>query len=222
MCRDSTSDRILATAGPIFAVKGYQAATIREICKSAGVNVAAVNYYFGDKQHLYLETVKLARRTRAEQVPMPDWSAGTPPQVKLRDYIHTLAHRMLGMQQAPWQVRLMMREIQQPTAACRELVHDYFRPLFNTLLAIVGEVLPPDTPIHVLQQIGFSIIGQCVHYRFAGQVVAFMVGEEQLTSHFRVEQLADHVTRFSLAALGLAPAMGAANETPETISRFTE
>ena len=61
---DSTRDRILLEAGPIFAAKGFRATTIREICEQANVNVASINYYFGDKQQLYQQTVVLAREMR--------------------------------------------------------------------------------------------------------------------------------------------------------------
>ena len=44
--------RILSAAGREFAEKGFEAATIRDICTLASVNVAAVNYYFGDKHRL--------------------------------------------------------------------------------------------------------------------------------------------------------------------------
>ncbi|MGI9178337.1 MAG: TetR/AcrR family transcriptional regulator [Pirellulales bacterium] len=44
--------RILSAAGQEFAEHGYEAATVRDICTAAGVNVAAVNYYFGDKRRL--------------------------------------------------------------------------------------------------------------------------------------------------------------------------
>ncbi len=71
MAHDDTRSRLLAAAGPVFADKGYQAATIRDICLAAGVNVASVNYYFGDKATLYLETVKLRGKCEPTGFPCP-------------------------------------------------------------------------------------------------------------------------------------------------------
>ena len=71
MPRDDTRQRILAAAGPIFATEGYERATVRDICDAAGVNLASVNYYFGEKERLYIESVKEAHRMRADQVPRP-------------------------------------------------------------------------------------------------------------------------------------------------------
>jgi len=62
MSEDDARTRILNVAGPIFAEKGFQATTIREICGQANVNVAAVNYHFGDKERLYTEAVKRAHQ----------------------------------------------------------------------------------------------------------------------------------------------------------------
>ena len=95
MTTDSTRKRILDAAGPIFAENGYQASTVRDICDQADVNLAAVNYYFGDKERLYLETVKLARQNRAEEAPLPDWGEDTPTETKLRDFVRTMTTRML-------------------------------------------------------------------------------------------------------------------------------
>lgn len=201
MSVDDTRTRILRAAGPVFAKKGFRQATVRDICQLAGVNVAAVNYYFGDKERLYIESVKLAHQMRIQQVPLPDWPRGTAPEQKIREFIRNLVTRMVGLEQAPWQARLMLREVLQPTAACKALVDDYFRPHFDRLLVILDELLPADTPAHRRRQIGFSIVGQCVYYRMAGDIVSMIVPEDELAEHYSVSRLADHIADFSLAAL---------------------
>jgi TetR/AcrR family transcriptional regulator, regulator of cefoperazone and chloramphenicol sensitivity len=197
-------ERILSAAGQEFAERGYEAATVRDICLAAGVNLAAVNYYFGDKQRLYVESVKHAHEQRAGQVPLPEWSAGTPPQRKLRDFVGNLLERMLGFGQPPWQVRLMMREVLHPTDACRELVEDYVRPRFTLLVSILDELVDGRLSQTELRRVALSIIGQCFLYRAAGDVVAMLVPREELESHHSLAPLADHVTSYALAALGEA------------------
>src|SRR6267154_1886804 len=63
---DPTREKLLTVAGRVFAARGYQATTVREICSAAGANVAAVNYHFGDKFGLYTEV--LQQSVRAAQV----------------------------------------------------------------------------------------------------------------------------------------------------------
>ncbi len=208
MSRDDVRERILLAAGPVFAEKGYHAATVRQICHEAGVNVAAVNYYFGDKERLYIKAVKRAHHPEDEPEDLIEWPPGTPPQTKLRDYIKAMLTRMLG-ERAPWQRQLMLREMLQPTVACRELVRVHIRARFGQLLSILDEILPPGTPEHKRQQIGFSVIGQGLHYHVANEVVTLLVGQEQREAHYRMDQLADHIAEFTLAALGLEPALSA-------------
>ena len=199
---DDTRSRILNTAGPVFANKGFQRATVREICRAANVNLASVNYHFGDKQRLYIETVKQAQRKRFEQVPQPEWTPETPAAEKLRGFIVALITRMIGVEEAPWQTQLMMREILQPTKACQELVHDYFRPQFNVLLGILDEMLPPEAPASRRHQLAFSIVGQCLYYRVADSVVGMLVENQERARHYSALQLGEHITQFTLAALG--------------------
>jgi TetR/AcrR family transcriptional regulator len=45
--------RILAAAEELFAVRGYHGATTREIASTAGMNLAMIHYYFGNKEGLY-------------------------------------------------------------------------------------------------------------------------------------------------------------------------
>ena len=204
---DDPRDRLLSAAGREFAEHGYEAATVRDICLAAGVNVAAVNYYFGDKKRLYIESVKHAHELRVKQVPLPEWSADRPAADKLHDFIDNLLERMLGFGQPPWQVRLMMREVLHPTDACRELVEDYIRPHFSLLVSILDGLAAGRLPQAELRRVALSIIGQCFLYRAAGDVVGMLVPADELTSHHALGPLADHVTRYALAALGAGPAL---------------
>lgn len=54
MEKDETSkQKILMTATKLFANKGFDAVSVREICKEAKVNLCLISYYFGGKQELY-------------------------------------------------------------------------------------------------------------------------------------------------------------------------
>ena len=199
---DSTKKRILLAAGPIFARKGFRATTIREISDAAEVNLASVNYYFGDKQQLYLETVIHARQMRVDQVPTPQWDKETSAEKRLHGYVTTILNRLVALQSAPWQVHLLMREILQPTEACRKLVHEYFRPFLQVLMQLIDEIAQCKLSDEKRMQMAFSIIGQCMFYRFAGDFAAMMIESEQLSSDgFDIEHLASHITEFSLGAM---------------------
>lgn len=200
---DETRGRVLAAAGPIFAEKGFDAATVREICDAASVNVASINYHFGDKKSLYLETVQLAHQLRVKQVPHPIVAADAPIELKLRKFVTTLLSRMIGVNAQPWQSRLMMREVIHPTEACRPMVEDYFRPQLEQLEGILSEALPAELPAHRLRHYAFSVIGQCLFYRVSQEVVELLTGPDE-RRHYRVEILADHITNFTLLAIGVS------------------
>ena len=151
-------------------------------------------------QNLYLETVREARNMRAERYPFPAMAGETSAEEKLYDFVSALLRRLTALQAAPWQVKLLMRELMDPTDACRMLVKDYFRPMFDALLAVVDELVDEPLEPHERLKSGFSIIGQCLHYRYAGEVVNLMVPDDQRPA-FEVDQIADHITRFCLCGL---------------------
>ena len=53
-----TVRKILECAERLFAIKGYDAASIREITNEAGVNLASIHYHFGSKEKLLEEKKK--------------------------------------------------------------------------------------------------------------------------------------------------------------------
>ena len=197
---EATREKLLDAAGAIFAEQGFKSATVRQICKAAGMNVAAVNYYFGDKERLYHDAVREAHRRLSDQFPLPAWPQDASAEVRLHGFIHTMLTRMIGGKSTPWEQRLMLREVLHPTAALRDLDEEYFRPHFEMLLSILRELLPDSVTIEQLRKIGFSIVGQCLYYRIAGDVVDMMTPVNE-RDQFSVEALAEHITSFTLASL---------------------
>jgi AcrR family transcriptional regulator len=50
-----TKEKIMNAARVLFANQGYEGTSVREIAKTAEVNVASVNYYFSSKEKLFQE-----------------------------------------------------------------------------------------------------------------------------------------------------------------------
>jgi len=201
--------RIIQAAGPIFAQKGFDGTTIREIYRKAGVNVAAVNYHFGGKAELYRETVTAAHPVKFTQKPAQfSWPPGTPPQQKLRDFIRTMLERVLQIDPNSWQEELLLREVLNPTPVCHAMIRRHFQTGMEVLGGICRELLPKGVPEEVLLRTMLSIVAQCVYYRTARKVLQLVLGPQQFQRIAELEAVVEHITRFSLAALGHAPPVG--------------
>jgi AcrR family transcriptional regulator len=201
MLDSDTRQRVLEAAGAIFAQKGLQATSVRDICKAAGANVSAVNYHFRSKEQLYLEAVRHAYRSVAERAPLPqNWPPETPPRQRLYEFVRALLNRVFSPPSLSWHLFLMMREVTAPTEACQELVRDFIRPMFDTLQGILGGLVP--ATLSPLQRglLAASIAGQCLHYHYGRRILPLLLGEQEFQA-LTLERLAEHITSFSLAAL---------------------
>jgi AcrR family transcriptional regulator len=197
---DRTRERILEAAGQLFADRGFEGTTVRDICQAAGANVAAVNYYFGDKERLYVEAVVRAHKWRLDQAQLPDWDEHTTPRQKLADFIETFFRRVLGGPDDTWRTKIVMREIMNPTAACAEIAHSNIRPQFEILQSILRELLPTNTSDEELHLTAFSIVGQCLFYHVANPIIRNLVDESEHAT-YDVDKLSAHVTKFTLGAI---------------------
>ena len=92
---EKTRDRLLIAACKIFAEKGFQDATIAEICAQAKTNIASVNYHFRDKESLYLEAWRFTFNRELLLYP-PDHGlvADASPEQKLAGRIKSLLNRL--------------------------------------------------------------------------------------------------------------------------------
>jgi len=209
---DEPRQRLLEAAGEIFSERGFEGATVRQICQRAAVNLAAVSYYFRDKEHLYMATVKEAACAMPLQLRDRPWPTDLPASDKLRLFIRTMLAHLMDKNKPAWHTRIMMRELAHPTQACTDWVRDYIAPTAAVLNEILAELLPTDLPRWKRFMVAFSIVGQCLYYLQNRPVAKLLVGDDDY-HWFDEERIADHIAQFSLAALGVAkPQMAVVEE----------
>ena len=197
---ERTRSRLLARAAELFADRGFDGVTVREICRAAGANVAAVNYHFGDKRALYGEVVAVAiramREAGAAAMQAPE---GARAEERLRVYVRAFLERLTSREQGAWIHRLMTRELEAPTPALDRVVEEVLRPRIAYLASLVAQLLGcPASDARVGRAVA-SIQGQCLLYRNHA-VVTRLLPRWQPTPE-RLDALADHIARFSLAGI---------------------
>ena len=210
VAQDPTKSRLLEGAGKEFAEKGFELARVRAICDRAGANLAAINYHFGDKEHLYVEVLREAHRCGMNPGELRI-DPGLSPAERLRTFIHHFLGRVLSMNQPEdWQHRLMLREMLSPTPFSEVLVREAIRPRFELIRGLMREICP-QADDRRLNALVFSVIGQCLHYKMARRVTERLIGDEGYRA-LDLDYLTDHITAFCLAALGMGPTLNQAGE----------
>lgn len=198
---EKTRQRLLEAAGEVFAEQGFRNATVREICRRAGANVAAVNYHFGDKEHLYLAVMRYAHGQSFAKYPSDlGLPPGAPPEDRVRSFVKAFLLRVLDIGKSSWAGRLMSKELAEPTAALDFIVSEQIRPNFMFLGGALRELMGPGVEDAVVRRCAASIVGQCLFYHFGRPVLERLNGTKISVEH--VDELTEHITAFSLAAVG--------------------
>lgn len=198
---DATRARLLDAAGEVFAEHGFQAATVREICARAGANIAAVNYHFRDKMGLYDAVLRESLCVAAHENVRQIAEQSASPEQALQLLITGMLRRMSQVsQRGAWHVRIMAHEMAQPTAGLDRVIEQVIGPNYGIMRQILAGIigLPPDHDTTRL--CAHSVIGQVVHYAHARPVIARLWPELRMSGD-RIDEIALHITAFSLAAL---------------------
>ena len=199
--QDPTRQRILQAALLIFAERGFKAATVRDICAQAGVNVASVNYYFRSKEALYREALTQAFQEAERKYPQVAFAdTRLPPAERLRLFIRTLLLRLLDDGQLGIHARLMAKEIADPTGALDFIIDTVMQPRFQMLRDIVRQLAGPHWAQADIDRFIHNIIGQCLVYRHSRSMVERM-SPDIIASPTAIDRTADMIHQFSLAAL---------------------
>ncbi len=198
-----TKERLLEAAAQVFGTQGFRRATVREICRLAEANLAAVNYHFRNKAGLYQAVLEEMHLRALEKYPVESRAEASAAE-RLQRLVEHLIFKLFDEDMSDCRFRLMAWEMIEPTPALDALVAKIIRPLALQLQAVVQELLGPKATAEQVRLCQLSILGQCVYHRWAQAVISRLFPEQGYTPA-DLRRIAAHITRFSLQALrGLA------------------
>lgn len=182
-----TREQILEAAWDLFAERGFEAVSVRDVTKAADVNLASVSYHFGGKDGLIQETVKRCLNPLYHYgIKLLDDAIvkhGGISKIPLREVLVCWMRPLLMPEECGVRSDLILRLI-----ARYMIEHDYAVPLISKqLLAELfrryADALAPHFPHldeeQIVQQILFSE-GAALYCSGVGQIITKLIKGEQV------------------------------------------
>lgn len=201
-----TRNRVLEAATRLFAERGFNHTTVRQICRAANANLASVNYHFGGKEGLYREilgaAIEAMRRTNEQGIQAGE---GGTAEERLRAHIRVFLRRILGQGLNARVHQILLRETVEPTPALDLVVERGIVPRFRYLSELAAEMVgrEPDDP-RVARAVG-SIHALCAAYQpnpFATRLRAHLPSLRRVAGEpEEIDALAEEIADFALGGL---------------------
>ncbi len=184
----------------IFAAKGYAAASTREICQAAGVNVAAIHYYFGDKEGLYRAIL-----TEPIAAIAGEFGAFADPALTYADAVRQVLQPFVAMAleaeaRSPHVHRLHLRELLEPSAVFREIVTQVVAPQHDALAGLIARHCGLERPDAGIHQLAFALIAMANDYCMSREFMR-MLAPEVLAPEDALRRIVDRLVGYSVALL---------------------
>lgn len=199
----TTKEKVLRTASKVFSENGYKETTVRMISEKAGVNVASVNYYFGDKEQLYLEVIRYWAKDAFRDFPQEDLSdPELSPEVKIEKFIYYTLICMLGKDgKGTGFGRLMALEASiSPSDVVHEVITETIKKPTEQLYEAVA-ALSGSTDTERIKAYTAAIVGQTVYFYLSKNLIHELFGIRMPASEEDIRTLSRYLTEFSVNAV---------------------
>jgi AcrR family transcriptional regulator len=229
----NTKERLLDAAELLFAERGFDGVSVRELAAAAAVNVAAVNYHFQTKENLYREVLlrRLHFKREASLAVLratPRDEAGRPDLEQLiRGFVRQYLEEILAAPHGANFMRLVAAEMHDPDHGGETIFSELVIPVAHAFQRALVEAVP-ELGEEEAAWIQASLTAQVIH------VVMRWLKRHDLDGRHRhgailenvfpalgasrdayIRQAVEHVTRFSIGGIR-ALAQQAAAATPAT------
>lgn len=188
--------RLLRSGLRLFAQQGYAKTSTRELAEDAGVNVASISYYFGDKAGLYRAVFFEPMGSPNDDVARISGTGLSLPQALAGLYGVFLEPLKQG-DTVRLCMKLHFREMLEPTGLCdNELAHG-LKPLHEALLAVLCRHFGVAEADDELRRLAICIAGLGVHLHVGHDVIREVA--PQLQRDGALDRWSDRLVMYALA-----------------------
>lgn len=170
---DKTKDLILDSARRHFCDKGYEGASVRDICCEAGANVSAIKYHFGGKEGLYRECFKIFGESRLNSASKILTTASSLDELKLRMKLFAEDFINEGLENIST-TKMICREIETVNPLIEDIFTDTFLKVYTTLVSVFEDaqtkkILRNDVEPTILASLFFNQITSSLRVDHVGE-----------------------------------------------------
>lgn len=202
--QSETRQRVIRSAEYLFATKGYDATSIREITKRAEANTAAVNYYFTDKQNLYttvfLHRLKEMREFRitAMRNIMDQCGGALTVELICETFARAFLAPLAEEKESQILIQLFMREMMDPKLPSDMFLREMAQPMHQILHQALTTIHSELQPNHTFMCL-HSLVAQLIHFI---QMRDLILNQDSTTTpSINKQDMLEHVIRFTVAGI---------------------
>ena len=192
---------IIKAAVDLFAEKGFENASVRDIVTKARVNQAAINYHFKGKDGLYLEVLKTAFAKLTEHAEFDaEKLKSLSREEALRSFVYQQLRPLLFRDEMSRYIRMVAWESAHPTKVFRKFIATNSVSYLTAAVDIVRQFLPPGTKKRVALCGAIWLMGQCSVFVRNRELFAQEPFSIKIDEPF-VDELAELITRLAIGGL---------------------
>lgn len=134
--KDETKEKILLAALEVFAERGFEGASVREIATRAGIIHGLIKYHFENKNRLWREAVNWLFERQANEMRDPPGYAELSPFERARSWIRRYVHYSA---KHPEHARIMVQESIRDSDRLRWAVETHIKPAHEAVYRNINE-----------------------------------------------------------------------------------
>ncbi len=197
---NSTKERILGAAESLFAQRGFDGASLRQLTSAAGVNLAAVNYHFGSKEKLveqiFRRRLDALNNSRLEALALVAGNENTTIEDVLAAFIRPaldLSHDESGS----LFMRVLARAFAEHDDTLRQFLSENYGHVMRQFTAEFARLLPQLSKQELYWRI--DLVSGALTHAMSGFGIIQRKSDVSETVHR--EQTAQHLIRFAVAGM---------------------